>query len=52
MMNKTIYMSETLNLLAEKDLEETQKLVASGEIKEVRSTSTENNIKYLLVIEE
>lgn len=50
-MNKTVYLESTLNILAQKDLETTQKLVASGIIKEVRSTSTEDNVKYLVVEE-
>lgn len=46
-MSKTIYTEQTLNLLAQKDLEATKTLVASETIKE-----TENNIKYLLAVQE
>lgn len=46
-MNKTIYMEQTLNLLAQKDLERVNNLVKQGTIKE-----TEEKIKYLLVVEE
>lgn len=40
-----IYMEQTLNLLAQKDLEKTENLVKSGEIKQ-----TEEGTKYLKII--
>ena len=46
-MNKIIYTEQTLNLLAQKDLEKVNNLVKQGTIKE-----TEEKIKYLLVVEE
>ena len=42
-----IYMEQTLNLFAQKDLEKTEKLVKQGEIKQ-----TENEVKYLKTVEE
>lgn len=39
-----IYMEQTLNLLAQKAFEETQKLVKQGEIKQ-----TESGTKYLKI---
>ena len=42
-----IYMEQTLNLLAQKDLEKTEKLVKQGEIKQ-----TESGTKYLKTVEE
>lgn len=44
-MSKLIYLEATINLLAQKDLEATQKLVAWGVIKEI------NEVKYLLIEE-
>ena len=46
-MNKLIYKEQTLNLLAQKDLERVSNLVKQGTIKE-----TAEKIKYLLVVEE
>ena len=40
-----IYMESTLNLLAQKNLKETEKLVKQGEIKQ-----TENEVKYLKLL--
>ena len=40
-----IYTEQTLNLLAQKNLEETNKLIAKGEVK-----TTETGIKYLKII--
>ena len=42
-----IYMEQTLNLLAQKNLKETEKLVKQGEIKQ-----TESGTKYLKTVEE
>jgi hypothetical protein len=43
-MSKTIYTEETLNLLAQKDLEKVNNLVKQGKIKE-----TELANKYLII---
>lgn len=43
-MNKLIYMEQTLNLLAKKDLESANNLVKQGLVKEI-----ENKIKYLII---
>lgn len=40
-----IYMEQTLNLLAQKNLKETEKLVKQGEIKQ-----TESETKYLKIV--
>ena len=42
-----IYLESTLNILAQKDLKQTQDLVSKGQIKE-----TENGVKYLKIVEE
>jgi len=42
-----IYLEPTLRILAQKDKEQTEKLLKSGEIKE-----TDTNIKYLKIVEE
>lgn len=44
-MNKLIYMENTLNLLAQKNLEATQKLVAQGTVRQI------NEVKYLVIEE-
>ena len=41
-----LYLEETINILVQKDLEETNKLVAKGEVK-----TTETGIKYLKIEE-
>jgi len=43
-MNKLIYKEQTLNLLAQKDLEKVNNLVKQGKIKE-----TESGDKYLII---
>jgi hypothetical protein len=42
-----IYLAETINLLAQKDKEQTEKLLQSGEIKQ-----TDLGVKYLKIVEE
>jgi hypothetical protein len=42
-----IYLEPTLNILAQKDKEQTEKLLQSGEIKE-----TDLGVKYLKIVEE
>ena len=50
-MEKLIYLEATLNILAQKDLKETQNLVAQGTIKETESESGAQGHKYLLITE-
>jgi fido (protein-threonine AMPylation protein) len=50
-MEKLIYMEATLNILAQKDLEQTQNLVAQGTIKEIELESGAQGYKYLLITE-
>ena len=47
-----IYMEQTLNLFAQKDLEKTEKLVKQGEIKQTENESGAQGTKYLKTIEE
>jgi hypothetical protein len=42
-----IYLAETINLLAQKDEKEVEKLIQSGEIKQ-----TDLGVKYLKIVEE
>ena len=46
-----IYMEQTLNLLAQKNLKETEKLVKQGEIKQTENESGAHETKYLKIIE-
>lgn len=46
-----IYMEQTLNLLAQKDLKSTENLVKQGEIKQTESESGAHEVKYLKIIE-
>jgi fido (protein-threonine AMPylation protein) len=50
-MEKLIYLEATLNILAQKDLEQTQNLVAQGTIKEIELESGAQGYKYLLITE-
>ena len=47
-----IYMEQTLNLLAQKDLKSTENLVKQGEIKQTENESGAHETKYLKTVEE
>ena len=46
-----IYMEQTLNLLAQKDLKSTENLVKQGEIKQTENESGAHETKYLKIID-
>ena len=45
-----IYMEQTLNLLAQKDLKSTENLVKQGEIKQTEIKSGAHGTKYLKIV--
>lgn len=48
-MSKLIYTQDTLNILAQKNLEQTKLLVSTGVIKELALESGAQGVKYLVI---
>ena len=46
-----IYMEQTLNILVQKDLKETEKLLQQGEVKQTENESGAHETKYLKIID-